>query len=240
MSTDDQHDDTFNGKTRDGADQHPDGIMELIRIHWPIMVVLILTAWMLGPLVNAMGPLTDDHVLLQMVHSDQSVLKNIIKQLHGNARLLEGIGLQIEYRLYDLNAQLGQVYALFLHLVNGLLLYILLLRLKMDRWLATGIVILRLTSAIQSEAIFWFACRQYLTSGALMIVALIAIFSPNWGQRASGRVSGILLLCAVMLMEQVGPMAFMLSIGLWWGWVYRGKLQWGRLYPWLLDRKSVV
>lgn len=186
--------------------------------HWPVIAATLVAGILLAPFVLNMGALIDDYVLLNALHKGKGPLEYAISELPRNARILECFAQQVEYRLFDLSPALAQLYALLLHLANGLLLYVLLLRMKIDRWMACAVVVVRLTFALQSEAIFWFAARLYLTSTALMTLSLLAVFSTRRASALTPWLVGIPLLAAVLLMEQVAPTAFMLGLALWWKW----------------------
>lgn len=207
---------------------------EQISQHWPILVVSALMVCLLLPLVVQMGPISDDHALLWDVRNDRTLLENMLAQFRNNARPLESFALQGEYLLYDANAEFGQLYLLVLHVMNGLLLYVLLIRLQVDRWLSTAVVVFRLVFALQSEAIFWFAARVYLTSGILLLVALISAVSPHLGRRRQLWWVSVPLMAAILLMEQIGTLALMSGIGLWWWWRRGQRLSRTVLVAWFM------
>ena len=99
-------------------------------------------------------------------------------------RPLFWISLAIDRHLWGADASGFHFTSLFLHWLNGLLLFQLLRRLKLSLFVSGLTALVWLGLPINSEVVAWISARAYLLSTAFMLLALLAalsyVRSKNW------------------------------------------------------------
>jgi tetratricopeptide (TPR) repeat protein len=99
-------------------------------------------------------------------------------------RPLFWISLAVDQHLWGVEASGFHFTSLFLHWLNGLLLFQLLRRLKLSPFVSGLATLLWLGLPINSEAVAWISARAYLLSTAFILLALLAalsyVRSKNW------------------------------------------------------------
>jgi hypothetical protein len=149
-----------------------------LRKHWPIAVVVALTAWVYLPVRGFDFVAYHDP---SYVSANPEVAAGLsgaglgwaFTSFHaGNWHPLTWLAHMLDVELFGLDAGSHHLVSLGLHLVNVVLLYAVLRRLRLGVALATGITSVFALHPLQVQSVAWIAERTGVLSGTFLLLCL--------------------------------------------------------------------
>lgn len=172
-------------------------LLRRLREHWPILVVLVLTAWVYLP-VRGFGFVGYEDPV--HVSANPEVAAGLSVEglgwafstfRTGSWQPLTWLSHMLDVELFGLAAGGHHLVSLGLHLVNVLLLYVLL-RLRLGVALATGITAVFALHPLRVESVAWIAERKGVLGATFFLLCLWLYASgvPRHGDAAAPRGPG--------------------------------------------------
>ena len=149
-----------------------------LRSHWPIAVLLLLTAWIYLPLRDFGFVAYNDPVYVSANPEVAAGLTGAgiewaFTTFHAsNWHPLTWLSHMLDVELFGLDAGRHHLVSLGLHLFNVLLLYVVLRRLRLGVALATGLCTAFALHPLRVESVAWIAERKVVLSGTFFMLCL--------------------------------------------------------------------
>ncbi|HEU4635091.1 MAG TPA: tetratricopeptide repeat protein [Edaphobacter sp.] len=119
-------------------------------------------------------------------------------------RPLYWLSLAVDRHLWGLHASGFHLTSIFLHALNGILLFHLLRRLRLANITAAATTLLWLSLPINSEAVAWISARAYPLCLFFLLVSLISSLRYLDKHRPLGLLAAFLCACAALLSHESG------------------------------------
>jgi tetratricopeptide (TPR) repeat protein len=143
-----------------------------------LLVIALVAVVAFGPFIGHPFLSIDDNYLITknpaVTHPDWKGIVHVWTHFDPQLYIpLTFMGWQLTSALFGVSAPLFHGINLLLHILNGCLVYAVLLRLRASRGMALSVALLFIVHPLQTEAVLWAAGRKDVQSGFFALLALL-------------------------------------------------------------------